>query len=98
MATYTELRAIIGSADGDDLKKKIEVAIVIKAQTLVDGTPSPGQLTWASEALDAPSSKVSQVMNYMIASNNTAAVAAITGATDATIQTNCDAAVDALVS
>lgn len=98
MATYSELRAIIGSSAGDDLKKKIEVAIAIKAQTLIDGTPTAGQKAWAQEALDSPASKVQGIMNYMIAANNSATVAQITGATDATVQSNCNAAVDALVS
>jgi hypothetical protein len=97
MATYEDLRNITGSPGGSALRAKIEVAITIKAQTLIDGVPTAGQLAWAAEALQSPPSKAPQVMNYMIAANNAAALSAITGAADTVIQTNTNAAVDALV-
>ena len=79
------------------MRAKIEVAITIKAQILIDGTPTVGQLAWATEAVQSPSSKAPPILHYMIAANNAAALSAITGATDAVIQTNANAAVDALV-
>ena len=98
MATYAELRSIFGSAEGDEFRKKVEVAVAIKAQTLIDGTPTAGQLAWAQEALEDPSSKATVVMNYMISVNKGLAIASITGAADASIQTNTNSAIDALVS
>lgn len=98
MATYDELRNIISTASGDPLKNRIFVAVMIKAQALVDGTPTANQLAWATEALADPLSKLEQVLHYMIANNSGAAVSAITDAADTTIQTNADSAVDALVS
>lgn len=99
MATYEELRSLISDGEGDDLKKRIEVAIAVKAQELIDlPTPSTNQLAWASEALISPASKADQIMHYVLAANRAAAVSQIAGATDSAIQSNVDSAVDKLVA
>lgn len=98
MATYDELRDVLTTAIGDPLKSRLVVAITIKAQTLVDGTPTAGQLLWAQEALADPISKVPQVLNYMVASNKGSAQAVITGAADALVQSQTNSAIDALVA
>lgn len=99
MASYAELRALAASADGDELRKRIEVAIAVKAQELIDlASPTANQLTWAAEALDNPGAKADQIMNYVLAANKSATTAQITGAADTAIQTNVDAAVDKLVA
>lgn len=96
MATYEELFDI---ANTDSLlSNRIAVAVSIKATALVDGTPSAGQLVWATEALQNPRSKVKEVLHYILATDNAATVAQIEGASDSTIQTRCNSAVDALVS
>ena len=98
MATYDELEAIVGTPDGDQLRNRLRRAIAIKAQLLVGGTPTATQLTWAIEALSNPISKVDMVLNYMVSANESVAKSVITDATDGTIQTNADNAIDALVT
>lgn len=97
MATFDELRDIATTALGVPLRTRIQAAIAIKAHALVGGTPTATQLAWALEALENPASKVDMVMNYMLAAKESAAVSAITDATDTVIQTNTDNAVDTLI-
>lgn len=97
MATYDELRALPGSVDGDTLRRKIEVALAIKAQTLIDGTPTTTQVEWAAATLTAPYDASGQVLNYLLAKANSFEVSQITGASDSQIQSWTDDAVDALV-
>jgi len=95
MATYLELHAL--RADSN-LQDKVSVAVVKKAQALLDGgTPTAAQIAWAKEAIDSPKAKADALLNYVLAANSGASVAAIMGATDATIQGNVDDAADALI-
>jgi len=96
MATYLEL--FILKSDSD-LQDKVSTAIVKKAQALLDGaTPSAAEVTWATEALDAPLSKRESALNYVLAANSALTVSAIQSATDVAIQTNVDTAVDVIIS
>mgnify|MGYP007073271500 FL=1 len=95
MADYDELYGIIQDST---LRNKVAVAVAIKAQVYIDGgTPTSDELTWASRAIKNTRSVAAEIMPYVIAANKDSSVAQITGATDAAIQTNVDAAVDALV-
>lgn len=96
MATYLELFALRANSD---LQDKVTVAVVKKAQTLLDGaSPTAAQVTWAKEAIENPKPKALSLLNYLLAANSSATVAAIQGASDATIQTHVDTAVDALIA
>lgn len=98
MAAYEEIAGIYSTADRQNLLSKIMVAVTIKAQTFIDGgAPTADQMTWASRVLTTPQTEAEKIMRYVLAANNTATLQAITGATDSTIQSNVDAAVDALV-
>ena len=95
MASYTDLFELRSDSV---LINRIAVAVTIKAQTYVDGLiPTPDELAWASRVLIAPRPEAGKMLHYLVAQNNTAAVVQITGASDATLQTAVDAAVDALV-
>lgn len=95
MATYQELFDL---RSHDALRMKICVAVAKKAQSLLDGgTPTQGQVAWASAAIADPMSKAAALMNYVLAKNSSATVAQITGATDAAIQANVDSAVNAII-
>ena len=95
MATYDELQSL---ADVPPYSGRIERAITIKADKIKDeATPSQDRLDWASKAFNDPNALVKGVWNAMLAANEGSTVAAITGASDATIQTNVDAAVDGIV-
>lgn len=95
MATYQELFDL---RSNDALRNKVSVAVVVKAQSLLDGaTPSAAEVAWANAAISNPVEKANVLLNYVLAANKSANVAAITGASDSAIQTNVDAAVDALI-
>jgi len=99
MATYTELFDFKADPDGTAFRNKVSVAVTKKAQALIDGaTPTAAEIAWADAAIKAPLSKSNELVNYVLAANSTASIAVITAATDATIQTNVDAAVDALIA
>ena len=107
MATYLDLRALFFDTD---LKYKMETAVAIAAQTILDGddTADPpwdqtaGQhdlrVKWANSALNGTSGAAGQVLKYVLASNSGLSVAQIQGATDAVIQSNVNVAIDGLAS
>lgn len=96
MATYLELHALRSNSD---LIEKITVAVGKKAQGLLDGVGATSkQVAWANEAIANPKAKADALINYVLAKNSAATPAQITGATDATIQSNVDAAVDVLIA
>ena len=94
MATYEEL---YGLRNDDTLRAKVAVAAVIAAQAKLAGTPTAAEAAWARGVIANPMATADQVVHLVLAANNTASVAAITGATDASVQTNVDAVVDGLI-
>ena len=99
MATYAELADITAAAGFGALQAKVRVAVAIKAVAILDSVaPSAPAVEWAKSALDAPASVANSVMWYVVAANAGATVTQITGAPDAAVQSNVNAAVDAIVS
>ena len=83
MATYLELHTLQSDSD---LQDKVSVAVVKKAQTLLDAaTPTAAQVTWANDAIDNPRGKALPLLNYVLAANSAASVAVIQAATDSTM-------------
>jgi len=98
MATYTELHSVRGSDTLNPLRQKISVAIAVKANIIAkSASPTAAAKAWATAALSNPESYLPAVLNYILADYNTATVAAITGATDAQVQTAVNATVDTLL-
>lgn len=97
MATYEELHALRGNSAAVPLMQKIAVALCIKANTLAKATPTTVQKEWAKAALQTPEAYVELVLNYILAEYSAVAVGAITGASDASVQTAVNAAVDTLL-
>lgn len=96
MATYVELYDL---RSNPTLLHKVTVAVVKKAQTLLDAaTPSANALAWAKKALDNPPGVAQFLFYYVLAANSAASVAVILAASDATIQTNVDAAADKFIA
>lgn len=99
MATYLELYGLAGSGGGaGDLFDKVVVACTIKAQALLDATPTADEVTWANNALENPRQVGQKLLRYVLAANAGLTTAQIQAATDAAIQSNVDAAVDALIA
>lgn len=96
MATYDELYDLHNNSA---LRNRVRVAVTKKAQTLIDLlAPTNAQLAWAKAALSNPEAEADRVFPYVLAANSMATTAAITGATDAAIQTNVSAAIDKLIT
>ena len=96
MADYPQLFELRGDSP---LRNRVTVAIVVKAQALIDGgAPTAAEIAWADAALKNPSGKATEILGYVLAANKGATVANIQGASDTAIQTNIDAAVDALIA
>lgn len=96
MATYAELRDQFLNNSG--LQDQVRVAITVAAIAIKDEDPGTtnhaNRLIWAKQALNNPDEKVSAFMDVVLAENKTATVAAIESASDTTVQTNVDGAVD----
>lgn len=99
MATFQELTNLMATGTRETLLRKVEWATLIKAQTLIDGAnPSAAELNWANNALMDTENVALRLLKYVIAANSSATTSQITNATDTTIQTNVDAAVDVLIA
>lgn len=94
MATYAEL---ITASNNDALNAKIGVACFIAAEKVrTEAATVPNhvnRLKWAKRVFESGVSPVS-MMWAVLAQNSGATLAAITGSTDAQVQTAVDAAVD----
>lgn len=98
MATYLELFDLSSSSAITDLRKKIRVAIAIKAQLIAaSASPTATAKAWANAAFQNPQGYEGVVLNYILAANKAATTAQISGADDATVQTAVNAAVDTLL-
>ena len=97
MATYLELARITEQNEWGDFFDKVVTATAIKATAIIDSaTPTQVALDWAKEAVNKPRQAGDGVVWYVIASNNGVTQAQILSASDNAIQTNVDAAIDAL--
>ena len=96
MATYAELKVLTQDIA---LRDKVEIAVDVKAaEILDDGASTTDEVSWASEAIQNPSLRAVEILNYVLAVNKALTVAAIQGASDAAIQANVNMAVDALIA
>lgn len=95
MASLIELRALFGN---DDLKGKVQVAVIIAAEAIrgEDGGTAnhTNRLLWAKQAFDNPLGTAEKMLMAVLAANSGFTVAQITGASDSAIQANVNAAVN----
>ena len=98
MATYAELHNLVATGDITALRHKIRVATAIKANTISkNGAATAEAKAWAVSALRSPQEFEGTILNFIIAEYNAAAISAISGATDAQVQTAVNQAVDTLL-
>lgn len=99
MATYAELLA---AAENDVLKGKARVAVIIAADVVraeSTGTANhTARLAWAAKALRDPAAEGQRALWCALAQNASATSAAILAATDATVQTAVNNAIDLLAT
>lgn len=99
MATYEELFDIVRQADNNTLLNRVAVAVTVKAQAVMsEATPPVEAVTWAARALADQLKEARLILPYVLAANKDATVSQITSASDATIQTNVDAAADQFIA
>ena len=95
MATLLEL---LTAAQSDVLKQKVRAACIVAASTIMtENTATPnhaGRLAWARSVYENPEVIGKKMLWAVIAQNNAVALSAITGASDAAIQTAVNAAID----
>ena len=107
MATYLELRGLF--QQGSDLANRVETAVVVAAEMIrnLDDTAANGfeddtgtqhalRKTWAASAFVQTGSLAQQALKAILAQNRANTVAQIDGASDATLQTAVNKAVDLL--
>jgi hypothetical protein len=95
MATYAEL---LGASTDPTLNNKIRVAVVIAAEVVrtENGATAnhANRLVWAAKVFDSPDSEAKRMIWAVLAQNSNATLAAILGASDATVQSAVNAAID----
>lgn len=95
MATYAELQTAAGDTN---LNSKVRVACVIAAEAVRTANPGPSnqaaRLSWAKKVFENPRTEAERMIWAVLAQNAGATLAQITGASDATVQTAVNAAVD----
>ena len=95
MATLDELATLYG--DGD-LINKISAALIIEAQNLIElPSPTVPQKAYAAKVFANPKAEAARVLKSLLAVNAALTVAAIQGATDASIQSQVAAVVPTFV-
>ena len=104
MATYVEIRNL----NNDSLlRNRTSAAVIIAAQGIMDDPANfptatadtvlqTDRLQWAARAFNDPGGEARKALMSVLAANNAATVAQITGATDAQLQTNVNDAIDLL--
>lgn len=95
MATYAEL---ITASTNATLRDKIRVACVVAAETIrteLSSVPNhANRLLWAKRVFQRPEDAFEDMLWAVLAQNRSFTLAQITGATDASVQSAVDAAVD----
>lgn len=97
-ATLEEIYEVaFGDLDTSPLRKKVAMAAIVKAEDILgEATPSQTRLDWALAALSDPIGQSEALFRFVLAANDGATQQQILDATDSQVQTNVDAAVDAL--
>ena len=99
MATLAEITTLFeGGVDAELLEAKISAQCLKTAEAIrveLDTTPNhANRLIWAKQCFQNHKVKGEEMFPALIAANASAALSAILGASDGTIATNVDAAVD----
>jgi hypothetical protein len=95
--TYLE---ILQAAQSDDLNKRMRVAVIVSADTVraeSTGTANhTARLAWASKVTRDPDTEGKRALWCALAQNKAVTLAQVLAATDASLQTAVDLAIDLL--
>jgi hypothetical protein len=99
MATYIEIHDAIAGAAFADLRKRIQTAVLKKAQTVIDADDQPfSRRNWARSVFSDTPEETERMLSYLVAKNSSLAVATIAATNDAAAQTAVNSAVDLIFS
>jgi len=87
MATLQELRGLFTDSD---LQEKVQAALIISVQAILEGTPSADEQRYAAHVFSGPKAEADKALMSLLGTNADATVAQILGAADAAIQINVD--------
>ena len=93
MANLLELKKLFGHSD---LQDRVQAALIIAVQATLSGTPTEPQMKYAAHVFSNPKGEGDKALMSVLAANNTATVAQITGASQSAIQTNVDDVISTL--
>lgn len=98
MATYAELSTIRNDdTQWGNFLAKVRVATAIKAAAVIDSATPPAEaVEWARGAIAEPGDAGNDLVWYIVAKNDSATLSQIYSASDSSIQTNINVAVDAI--
>ena len=95
MATYLEL---LTAAQNDGLRQKVRIGCMIAANAIMGESAATSnhveRMAWAKSVYENPVAAGEKMLWAVIAQNSAVALSAITGASDATVQTAVNAAVN----
>lgn len=93
MATLQELRGLFSNSD---LMEKVEAALLIAVQAILDGSPTLSDQRYAAHVFENPGVEARKALMSILAVNSSATTGQIVGANDATIQSNVNNVVGTL--
>jgi hypothetical protein len=97
MASLNDLYDAFQNKTFENLRRKIEIALLIKAQvTLADANAPASRKTWARSALANIETESTLIVKYLIALNNSQTVNGLSNDSDSTVKTNVNTVIDVL--
>ena len=93
MATLQELRSLFTHSD---LLEKVESAVIIAVQDILDGTPTLSDKRYAAHVFASPRTEATKALMSVLAANNALTTAQITGASESVIKTQVASAITSL--
>lgn len=95
MATYSDLKTLESDSV---LQTKVEVALWVAAEAIQNEDPATAnhanRLKWAKQVLRDPAGSKDDFLRYLLAANDDQSLATIQAASDATVQTHVNNAVN----
>ena len=99
MATYAD---IFNLYNNSDLRNRVSVACLVAATAIISEAGSitnhANRMIWAKLCFSSPESVATPMLMAVLAANNSATVAQITGVTDVALQTIVNAQVNAFAT
>lgn len=95
MADYIDIR---NEFDNADLLGMIEVAIIVKANSILEGTPTAEDRAWMFDVLDSLRKEANKILMLLLGGNSGLTIEQIRGVDSGNIQTKVNAIVPSLIA